>query len=144
MSNSTSPLEITIRADSYDELVTSLVALASAMGADNVATVDIADDGKEAKVNTAKKPTKAKAKPKTEDKAPEASGVVTDMPPAAARDKGIAEMQQYFGTNPNAMPTLSKLQAKYKVKMFSEIPDGQATDFLADVLLIVNGTPDAV
>lgn len=68
---------------------------------------------------------------------------VADLSPEDARKSGIEEMQRYFGRNPNAMPEIKRLQTKYGVKMFQDIPDDQAHAFLADVKLLVSGSAQA-
>ncbi|GKT33494.1 putative multi-domain containing protein, partial [Aduncisulcus paluster] len=69
--------------------------------------------------------------------------VVQDLSPQDARTKAISAMQKHFAANPNSMPAIAKLQQKFGIKQFSEIPDDRAHDLLADVLLIVNGTGEA-
>lgn len=69
------------------------------------------------------------------------ANVVTDMAPAQARGESIKLMQAHYAKHPNCMLQITQLQAKYGVKMFSEVADDKAHAFLADVRLLIAGTP---
>jgi len=156
-------LTVTISASNAADLADAVAQLAQTLNASatTVASGSISEDGKTAELNVE---TKAKPKRKTatradmkapDTKAPDtdavednqeeaaAKGVVSDMTADQAREKAILETQKFFAQQPNALPRISKLQQKYGVNKFAEIKDAQAHDFLADVLLLVNGTPDS-
>ncbi len=139
-------LVIHITASTFGELAENLAAVVREFEANGVSVNDTAllpdQPGVSGKVETkAKAKSKAKAKAEPEDTpAPEVSDkTVVDLTPAEAREKGIREMQTYFGANPEAMPVIRDMQSKFGVKMFSDIPDNQALDFYADVKLLVSG-----
>lgn len=66
--------------------------------------------------------------------------VVGDLSPKDAREQAIKILQQHFGANPNNMEVIQRLQTKYGVKMFSDVKDEQAHDFLADAKLVQSGS----
>lgn len=70
-------------------------------------------------------------------------GIVSDLTPTGARDKAIADMMGFFGNNPKNMSDITKLQTKYGVRMFKEVPDERAHEFYADVKLLLSGSPAA-
>lgn len=71
------------------------------------------------------------------------SGAVKDLSPDEARDQAVKKMQQYFSTNPGCMPDVKKIQNKYGVAKFQDVPDDKANALLADVLLLVSGATEA-
>lgn len=75
--------------------------------------------------------------------APANANVVEDLTPEKARETAIAKLQQFFGKSPNNMGEITRLQTKYGVKLFKEVGDDRAAEFLADVQLLVAGTPAA-
>ena len=66
--------------------------------------------------------------------------VVGDLSPKDAREQAIKILQQHFGANPNNMEIIQRLQTKYGVKMFSDVKDEQAHDFLSDAKLVQSGS----
>lgn len=111
-------------------------------GSGAAATLDVKP---ETKKRTRRKKAEATPEPDAEPEAkPEAEtdhaqNVVVDMTPAEARQAGIAEVQAHFAENPSSIQQITKLQEKYGVKMFADIPDDKAQAFLADVRLLVSG-----
>ncbi len=71
--------------------------------------------------------------------APDAAEMVS-LTPAAARDKGIAMVQQHFALHPNSVPQIQAISKKYGVPHFAAIPDDQAHAFLADIVMLTNGS----
>ena len=99
----------------------------------------------EADVKPPKTRKKAKAKPEAEapepetEKAPSAN-TVSDLTPEQMRKQGIEKLMAWFGLSGDPTGQLPKLQSRYGVKMFKDLPDDQTAAFLADVHLLVNGT----
>lgn len=156
-------LTIRIEASNLSELADLLSRLQPALEAEGVTVTGAASNGEDtAEVKVRSRSRKAKA-PDVKDAAPEHetrnetepvqetqpdappadSNAVADLSPEEARKRGIDEMQAYFGKNPGAMEHIKKLQTKYGVKMFQEIPDAQAHSFLADAKLLVSGAQEA-
>lgn len=65
--------------------------------------------------------------------------VVSDLTPEKARTQAIEQLQQFFGRNPNNMSEITKLQQKYGVKLFKDVTEDRAAEFLADVKLLTSG-----
>lgn len=101
----------------------------------------------EVKHEPAPEETPATAQAEPEEKPAEAKASienpVSDLTPDAARADAIKRLQTFFGKNPNNMSVIAKLQTKYGVKMFSEVPDDKAHAFLADAKLIESGVSPA-
>lgn len=142
----TTPLTISISGNNMAEVKAAVMELAAALGAENVQRVAVATDAPEAEVEVATKAAEepTPTTPPAEDNAPdEPEGVVKDMTPAEARETGIKEVQSHFAQNPGSIGTITEIQKKYNVKMFTEITDAKAFDFLADVRLLTAGAPTA-
>lgn len=148
----TKPLTISITGNNVAEVKAALLELAAALGAENVQSVALASNAPAATVEVGPTPTPAAdpaptpapAEDNTANDAPaEPEGVVKDMTPAEARETGIKEVQAHFSAHPDSITTITEIQKKYGVKMFTEITDAKAFDFLADVRLLTAGAPTA-
>lgn len=159
------PIDITIHlsASTGDELDMLINALHSQLGSSVKTVQHTGDLTAAAVVSDAPKRTRAKKEdaPAT-DPAPEQEetkaqapalpekevaeqptqtlSVVGDLSPKEARDQAIKILQQHFGANPNNMEIIQRLQTKYGVKMFSDVKDEQAHDFLSDAKLVQSGS----
>ena len=67
-------------------------------------------------------------------------GSMEDLTPKGAREKGTQLVQTYFAQNPNNLAKVTALSTKYGVSKFVDIPDDKAAAFLADAILLANGT----
>jgi hypothetical protein len=63
-----------------------------------------------------------------------------ELSPADARTKGIEMVQKHYVTHPASLPAITAIQTKFVVAQFSAIADDKAHQFLADVMMLVNGT----
>lgn len=156
------PIEINIRlsAETGEELDAMINALHSQLGG-SVKTVQHTGDTTASAVVSEPAPKKARAKkedapaPEREDQTEKATdvpeqeaaaqpaqtlSVVGDLAPKDARDQAIKILQQHFGANPNNMEVIQRLQTKYGVKMFSDVKDDMAHQFLADAKLVQSGS----
>lgn len=64
-----------------------------------------------------------------------------DLSPKEAIEKGLALMITAFGASPKDMGPIQRLQTKYGVRMFKDVPEQRALEFYADAKLIANGSP---
>lgn len=146
----TKPLVISVSGNTVAEVKAALLELAATLGADNIRHVTVTEDAAQAMLDVAPKateepePTTPPEEEKQADETPaEPEGVVKDMTPKEARETGIREVQAHFAANPGSIGTITEIQKKYGVKMFTEITDAKAFDFLADVRLLTAGAPTA-
>jgi len=65
------------------------------------------------------------------------------LTPAEAREQGIRELQMFMAREPSAMKNITDLQQKFAVKLLKDVPDDRSAEFLADVKLLVSGSPAA-
>lgn len=73
--------------------------------------------------------------------APQAN-VVKDKSPAEMRSEATMMLMALFNRDAANATVLRKLQAKFGVKKFDEIPDNRAQEFYQDALLATNGTTE--
>lgn len=140
------PITITFTGGDFIEVQQTVLAFAAHIGGDKIASVSEAVNAPEAKVELtpAAEPEPAtEPEPEAPAADPEPEGVVKDMSASEARDAAIKEVQAHYVENPNNMVEISKLQKKYGVKMFTEVSDAKAHDFLADVRLMTAGAAAA-
>jgi uncharacterized membrane protein len=146
--DTTANIVIRIEGSSMAEVQRAIFALAAELGGGNIESVTSDADAPKAdvKVKTRSKAVKAakevvdepvQDEPKTEAPAPE--GVVTDMTPAQARTEAIRLVTDFYASTPNAMPQITKVQTKYGVTKFGDVPDEKAHSLLADVRLLAAG-----
>jgi hypothetical protein len=156
-------ITIQISADTPEDLQRMLREMASAFGgghalAPRLSAAQVPDD--KTAVVTIEPP--APAQPDTPEPSPpteaspplppagsdEQSGeappanVVKAMDPAEMRQKGTDMLMKLFNQDPAKMEVLRRLQAKFGVKMFKDIPDDRAQEFYNDALLAANGTAE--
>jgi hypothetical protein len=74
---------------------------------------------------------------------PVVTGAVEEKTPTQARKEALEKVQMYFSANQGALPEIQKILAKYSVTQFADVADGKAHELLADVLLLVAGSPVA-
>jgi len=101
-----------------------------------------------AEITVEAKPKAKRGRPRKAKKADDApqvdpGDVVSDLTPDEARDRAVSVMQKFFPEHPECLPQIADLQRKFGIKMFAEVSDERAVELLADIMLIVNGTPDA-
>lgn len=85
-------------------------------------------------------PTTARTEPEPEPEQKVAANVKKELTPAEMRTQGSDMLMQLFNRDPSKLPDLKKIQTKYGVKKFGDIPDDKAQAFYADAMLIANGT----
>lgn len=161
-----SGITISIQAADATELARLIGGLADAFGERNLGVVPVdlseAHEGK-ATVTARTKTSKAKAAksepepetaPANDEGKPEpgpapethpvAENVVADLTPAKALEAANKMMQEFFLKDGDAaMKHVTKLQAKYGVRQFADVPEAKAHEFLADVRLATSGAAQA-
>lgn len=68
---------------------------------------------------------------------PNVVGDTEDM--GKLRQEAIDKLTAWFGRNPNEIGSLNKLQAKFGVKMFKDIPDDQVPAFAQEAHMLASG-----
>ena len=138
MADNKTRLNISITGTDLSEVQAMVLALADKLGDGSIGSVEIATETPAAIV-TLTNETDLKPKPKQKDDKP----AVGEMTPAEARETGIKAVQTYFATHPESLAEITAIQKKYNVKMFTDIKETNAIDFLADVMLLTAGAPSA-
>lgn len=145
-------IEVKITAPTADKLAKLVGQLATQLGASmslpaiEPATPAIEGAGENPVAVVAEVTAEKPAEKPTEEPAEEPDKVANEVgekTPAEARDEGIRLMQTWFANNPNGMPEITKMMQKFAVKMFSDIEDSRAHEFLADVHLLTGGAATA-
>jgi hypothetical protein len=157
-------ITITLNADTPEDLTRMIRTLAETMGggpafAATIVAAEVSDDQKSATIKTKKKaapdplppgelaPVQAPTAETTADiaeaiaAAPQAN-VVKQMTPAEMRSAGSDMLMVLFNREPASLTKIKDIQAKFGVKMFSDIPDDRAQEFYNDALLTANGTAE--
>lgn len=151
-------ITITLNAETPEDLQRMIRTLAQTMGggpefASTIVAAEVSDDQKTATIKTRKKspdplPPATEAEPEGETlpppeaaPAPQAN-VVKTMTPAEMRTAGSDMLMVLFNREPASLSTIKDIQAKFGVKMFSDIPDDKAQEFYNDALLAANGTAE--
>lgn len=76
----------------------------------------------------------------TPEEAAKSDTLVKELSPKDMRDAGTKLLMELYNRDQNTMPELSRLQAKFSVKKFSDIKDDDAKAFYTEALLVTNGT----
>jgi len=136
MADNKTRLNISITGTDLSEVQAMVLALADKLGDGSIGSVEIATETPAAIVTLTNE---TDLKPKQKDDKP----AVGEMTPAEARETGIKAVQTYFATHPESLAEITAIQKKYNVKMFTDIKETNAIDFLADVMLLTAGAPSA-
>ena len=140
MADNKTRLNISITGTDLSEVQAMVLALADTLGDGSIGSVEIATEIPAAKVTLTNETGLFNTpKPKQKDDKP----AVGEMTPAEARETGIKAVQTYFATHPESLAEITAIQKKYNVKMFTDIKETNAIDFLADVMLLTAGAPSA-
>jgi len=124
-------LTLTVQGKTVADLVAALIATADAMSPPAM-SAPVADAPAPPKENI----------PAPEKPAAPGNAVVGAETPAEQRTKGIDLLMTLFNKDQSQMPVLTRLQNKYGVKKFADIPDAVAADFYHDAVLAANGTAE--
>jgi len=141
-------ISIQISAENPADLQTAIRALADAFGGGEAFTralvgAQVATDEKSvilATDTTPQGPAPEPPPPPQAEPTPPKANVVTELTPAEMRQKGSDMLLAMFNRDPTTQPILTKVQNKYGVRRYSEIPDDKAQEFYNDALLAANGT----
>jgi len=153
-------IHITINADCPEDLLHALQTLNNHLNAQDqhlvtTSAAKVEDGTVEATVEDTptrpRKTTKKKAAPANDQKEDDSKGdasvtdnLVQDMTPQDTKEQANKLMQDFFlKDGERAMGEVTKLQAKYKVKQFSDVPLDRASEFLADVKLATSNNSEA-
>jgi hypothetical protein len=158
------PLTLHLEAQTLEELMDMLDEVMSTLRPEYVGSGEVKEDedgasldltvhGSKEEADAAPKKTRGRPKGSTKkaaeapDEAPDTSdapaeddGSMENLTPKAAREKGTNLIQTYFAQNPNNLAKVTAISAKYGVTKFIDIPDDKAAAFLADAILLANGT----
>ena len=135
MADTKATINISITGTDICQVQAMVLSLADRLGGESIGSVEMDVETPAAEI-TLISPT---AKPEPEPE-PEA---VSDVTPAEAKERGIKAVQTYFAENPDSLSEITAIQKKYNVKMFTDIKENNAIDFLADVMLLTAGAPSA-
>lgn len=140
-------ITIKISGETPAELIHALTTLAEAFGGGEafrkaLVGAQVAADEKSILVAVGASAAPTPEPPPATAAPPEAptANVVKDLTPAEMRQKGSDMLLAMFNRDPTTSGVLSKIQKKYAVGKFSEIPDDKAQEFYNDALLAANGT----
>ena len=135
MADTKATINISITGTDICQVQAMVLSLADRLGGESIGSVEMDVETPAAEI-TLISPT---AKPEPEPE-PEA---VSDVTLAEAKERGIKAVQTYFAENPDSLSEITAIQKKYNVKMFTDIKENNAIDFLADVMLLTAGAPSA-
>ena len=141
MADTKATINISITGSDIVEVQAMVLALADRLGDESIGSVNMDVETPAATV-TLTSNIELTTDPEPEQK-PKDKPAVSDMTPAEAKETGIKAVQTYFATHPESLSEITAIQKKYNVKMFTDIKETNAIDFLADVMLLTAGAPSA-
>jgi hypothetical protein len=137
MADTKATINISITGTDICQVQAMVLSLADRLGGESIGSVKMDAETPAAEITFISPTAKPEPEPEPE---PEA---VSDVTPAEAKERGIKAVQTYFAENPDSLSEITAIQKKYNVKMFTDIKENNAIDFLADVMLLTAGAPSA-